>query len=129
MAYHLLADATMVTHFAYHGYVVAGGFLAWRWHRAIWPHLLAVGWGLATVVFHLPCPLTWLEDWARQRAGGSGLSHGFIDTYLAGVVYPERYTGLLQLLIGAVVTVSWAGGLMRATARRGTSRSGLGQRG
>jgi Protein of Unknown function (DUF2784) len=109
MAYKLLADATMVVHFAFLAYLVAGGFLAWRWPWSIWPHLLAAGWGLSTLLFHLNCPLTWVEDWARRRAGGSGLSHGFIDTYLTGIVYPERYTGRLQLLAATVVAVSWVG--------------------
>jgi hypothetical protein len=121
MAYHMLADATMLLHFAFLAYVGAGGFLAWRWPKAIWPHLPAVGWGLASVAFHLHCPLTWLENWARQRAGGPGLRHGFIDTYLTGIIYPERYTTLLQLLVGVVVTVSWAGALLRAADRRHTA--------
>jgi Protein of Unknown function (DUF2784) len=113
MVYHLLVDATVVLHFAFLAYVVAGGFLAWRWPRAIWPHLLAAGWALATLVFSLHCPLTWLEDWGRRKAGGSGLSRGFIDTYLTGIVYPERYTGLLQVLAAAVVAVSWLGHVRR----------------
>lgn len=113
MAYQVLADATMTLHFAFLGYVVTGGFAAWRWPRAIWPHLLAAGWGLSIVVFHVNCPLTWLEDWARRRAGGSGLDRGFVDTYLTGVVYPQRYVGLLQLLVAAAVAVSWAGVLLR----------------
>jgi hypothetical protein len=119
MAYRLLADVTMVVHFGFLAYVVAGGFLAWRWPRAIWPHLLAAGWGLSTLVFHLHCPLTWLEDWCRRRAGEAGLGHGFIDTYLTGIVYPERYTGLLQLLGAAVVAVSWTPVLLRAVMGRG----------
>jgi hypothetical protein len=113
MAFQVLAGATMMLHFAFLAYVVAGGFAAWRWPEAIWPHLLAAGWGLSTVVFRLPCPLTWLEDWARRRAGGSGLGSGFIDTYLTGIVYPQRYVGLLQLLVAAAVVVSWAGALLR----------------
>jgi hypothetical protein len=63
----------MALHFGFLGYVVAGGILAWRWPRAIWPHLPLAGWGLITVVFHLGCPLTDLEDWARRRAGEPGL--------------------------------------------------------
>jgi hypothetical protein len=68
MSYRILADAAMAVHFGFLAYVVAGGFLAWRWPRAIWPHLPLAGWGLITVVFHLGCPLTRLEDWARRRA-------------------------------------------------------------
>jgi hypothetical protein len=118
MAFQVLADATMMLHFAFLAYVVAGGFAAWRWPKTIWPHLFAAGWGLSTVVLGLPCPLTWLEDAARRRAGGGGLGSGFIDTYLTGIVYPQRYAGLLQLLAAAAVAVSWAGALLRHRRQR-----------
>jgi hypothetical protein len=117
MGYRALADVTMVVHFAFLAYVVTGGFLAWRWPRAIWAHLLVAGWGLSTVVLHLDCPLTWVEDWARRRAGDAGLSRGFIDTYLTGIVYPERYTGLMQLLAAGAVAVSWTGVALRRHRR------------
>jgi hypothetical protein len=130
MAYQVLADATMMLHFAFLAYVVAGGFAAWRWPAMIWPHLLAAGWGLSTVVFRLPCPLTRLEDWARRRTGGSGLGTDFIDTYLSGIVYPQRYAGLLQLLAAAAVAVSWAGALLRRryAGGAGYARSPAGRR-
>ena len=109
MGYRVLAETTMVAHFAFIAFVVTGGLLAWRWPVAIWPHLAAAGWGLAITVFHLDCPLTWLEDWARRRAGESRLAGGFVDHYLTGVVYPTRYTGAIQVLVALVVAVSWAG--------------------
>jgi|SRR2546421_4415647 len=113
MGYRILAEAAMVAHFGFLAYVVAGGFLAWRWPVAIWPHLGCAGWGLSTVVFHLNCPLTHLEDWARRRAGERGLSTGFIDHYLTGVVYPSRYAGLVQALVGVIVVGSVAGTVLR----------------
>jgi hypothetical protein len=118
MGYHVLAEATMVVHFVVLSYIVFGGFLAWRWPRAIWPHLLLAGWGFSTVVFGVNCPLTWLENWARQRAGEASLGSGFIDHYIEGVVYPERYTGLIQFLAGTVVVVSWTGALLLHLRRR-----------
>lgn len=108
MGYRILADATVVVHFAFLGYVVFGGFLAWRHPRMIWPHLVAAAWGLAIVVTAVDCPLTLLEDWARAQGGQPRLTHGFIDTYLQGVVYPARYTRLLQLLAAGCVLVSWS---------------------
>ncbi|MBV1852920.1 DUF2784 domain-containing protein [Catellatospora tritici] len=109
MAYRTLADATVAVHLAFLAYVVTGGFLAWWRSWLIWPHLAAAAWGFATVVLRLKCPLTYVEDWARRRAGGQGLSRGFIDTYLSGVVYPERYTVHLQVLAAALVLTSWLG--------------------
>ena len=104
----------MIVHFVFLGYVVAGGFLAWRWPRAIWPHLALAGWGFSTLVFHQECPLSVLEDWARRQAGEPGLKHrGFIDTYLTGVVYPARSMALVQMLAAVVVAVAWAGAVRR----------------
>jgi hypothetical protein len=118
VGYRVVGEIAMTVHFAFLAYVALGGFLAWRWPRAIWPHLAAVAWGLGTVLVGLPCPLTDVEDWARRRAGQAGLPRGFIDQYLEGVVYPERYTGLLQVIVAVVVVVSWLGAWLRARARR-----------
>jgi len=98
----------MVLHFGYLGYVALGGFLALRLPGSIVAHVAAVAWGYATIAFALPCPLTHLEEMFRQRAGQPGLGPGgFIDYYLDGVIYPERYTPLTRLLVAAVVVLSW----------------------
>jgi hypothetical protein len=108
MGYRLLADAVMLVHFAFLAFVVFGGFLAWRWPWVIWPHLALAGWGFSTIVFSLRCPLTDVEDWAREHGGEQPLSGtGFIDHYLENVVYPERYTRQIQVLAALVVVVSW----------------------
>ncbi len=39
MIFRVLAEATMVVHFLFIAFVVLGGFLAWRWPKAIWLHL------------------------------------------------------------------------------------------
>jgi hypothetical protein len=125
VGYRALADATMLVHFAFLAYVVAGGVLAWRWPVMIWTHLVLAGWGLSTLVFHQDCPLSKLENWARLRAGEPGLKHdGFIATYLTGVVYPAHYLWLVQLLAAVVIVVTWAGALRRR--RQPPSRSLLG---
>jgi hypothetical protein len=118
MGYRLLASAVLVLHAAYLAYVVAGGFLAWRWPRTIWLHLMAAAWGLVVVGAQLNCPLTYAEDWARRRAGDAGLSRGFIDTYVEGVLYPERDAGLMQTLAAVGVFVSWAGFLLLRRRRQ-----------
>jgi Protein of Unknown function (DUF2784) len=116
--YRVLATAVLVTHFGYLAYVILGGFLAWRWPRAFWPHLVAAAWGLAVVTLPLDCPLTLAEDWARRRGGEPGLTRGFIDRYIQGVLYPERYTRLLQVLVGLLVLGSWLGAYLRHRRRR-----------
>ncbi|HET8681593.1 MAG TPA: DUF2784 domain-containing protein [Micromonosporaceae bacterium] len=118
MGYRALTTLVLVTHFAYLAYVVLGGFLAWRWPRAIWPHLAAAAWGLVAISVPTICPLTWAEDWSRQRAGESGLTQGFVDRYIEGVLYPAQYTAVLQALAAAAVVVSWTGFVLRWRARR-----------
>jgi hypothetical protein len=127
MGYRLLAEVTMTVHFAYLAYVTLGGFLAWRWPRTIWLHLTATLWGIATILFGLICPLTHIEDWARERAGQQGLPPtGFIDHYIEGVIYPQRYAGLIQGMVAVAVTVSWLGAYLRRRARRRRDRDTVG---
>lgn len=121
MQYRLFADLVAVTHLLFVGYVVIGGFLAWRWPRTIWLHLLAFGWGFGTVLFGYECPLTHLENWARQRAGQAGLPpSGFIDHYLTGVIYPEQALGLVRILVALVVLISLAGYVWLRRSRAAT---------
>ena len=120
--YEVLASTVLVLHFCFLAYVVLGGFLAWRWPRALWPHLAAAAWGLAVVCLPRPCPLTLVEHWARRKAGETGVGRGFIDQYIEGVLYPERYTHLLQVLVGVLVAVSYAGIYVRSRKRRNTTR-------
>jgi Protein of Unknown function (DUF2784) len=122
MSYRLLATLILTLHFGYLAYLVAGGFVAWRWPRTIWLHLAATGWGLALVAADLACPLTAAEDWARRRAGQAGLTRGFIDRYIEGVVYPQRDTTIARVLVAIVVLVSWAG--LVARRRRGGAGAG-----
>ena len=118
MGYRLLATTILVAHFGFLAYLLAGGFLAWRWPRALWPHVAAVAWGFLVVAAQLTCPLTVAENWARQRAGDSTTTSGFIDRYIEGVLYPSRYTGLVQVVAAVVVLGSWAGLLMVRRHRR-----------
>lgn len=118
--YRVLADATVVVHLLFLGYVVAGGFLAWRRRRTIWLHAAAVAWGFGTVLIGIDCPLTHLENWARERGGEPQLpSSGFIAHYLTGVVYPEHAVDLVRAVVAAVVVASWVGyALLRRRDRR-----------
>jgi hypothetical protein len=109
VAYRLLADAVMLLHFGFLAFVALGGFVAWRYRWVLVPHVIAVGWGALTVIVGLECPLTDWEDTLRRLGDEEGLPRGFIDTYLTGVVYPQEYLPAAQLLVAALVGVSWAG--------------------
>lgn len=123
MAYRALVVAILAAHFGFLGYVVAGGFLAWRRPAACWPHLAACAWAVLVVLRPTTCPLTAAEDWARQRAGQPPLTSGFIDRYVEGVLYPARYTAAVRALAALVVLVSWVGAGVVTARRRGSRRA------
>jgi hypothetical protein len=109
-SYSAVVAATVGAHFAYLAYVPSGGFLALRWPRTIWLHLATVCWGFGVVALDWSCPLTSLESWARVRAGMGPLPEtGFIDRYVAGVLYPARHTGTVQALAFVTAAASWIG--------------------
>jgi hypothetical protein len=107
--YQSVVGLVVVVHFAFIGYVVMGGFLALRLRRTIWLHIAAVIWGIAIAAKRVDCPLTWLERWARARAGMAPLPpDGFIAHYLTGVIYPVGWVVGVQVVSFAVVALSWA---------------------
>jgi len=107
--YQSVVGLVVVVHFAFIGYVVIGGFLALRRRRTIWLHIAAVIWGVAIGAKRVDCPLTWLERWARARAGMPPLPpDGFIAHYITGVIYPVGWVVGVQLVSFAVIALSWA---------------------
>lgn len=118
MIFRIVAELTAVVHFAFIAFVVAGGFLAWRWPYLILLHIPATAWGFGALLLGLGCPLTDLENWGRRRAGGAELSSsGFIDHYLTGVIYPESAVGLVRVLVLGAVVTSWVGMALRHQRR------------
>src|SRR5271155_1996803 len=107
--YATVVGLVVALHLAFIGYVLVGGFLALRWRRTIWLHVPAVIWGIAIAAELVDCPLTWVERWARARAGMAPLPpDGFVAHYLTGVIYPAGWLVGVQLGSFAVVAVSWA---------------------
>jgi hypothetical protein len=123
--YDALADAALVAHAAFLGYLLLGGFLAWRRPRTIWLHLAVTVWGLGSVLLGYGCPLTGVENWARARAGRESLDPGgFIEHYLTGVVYPAEHLGTVQGAAAVVVLASWVGFWRVSRQARRTQPSG-----
>ncbi len=119
VGYRILADAAMIAHFGFLGFLIAGGFLAWRkpWVLAI--HVPVAGWAVGIETLHWTCPLTELENWARLRAGQDGLAPtGFIDTYIAGTLYPVQAGRFVLTGAASIVLASWAGAFVRMRRRR-----------
>jgi hypothetical protein len=108
--YRVLAELTMLLHFAFLAYLVFGGFLAWWRPWLFVPHAAVVTWGVLSVTVGLECPLSLVEHWARVQAGQAGLADaGFIETYLTGVVYPPEHLDLVRTLAAGIVALSWLG--------------------
>jgi len=103
VAYGTLADAVLVLHLAFILFVVLGGLLL-LWRRwLVWLHLPAVAWGMLIEFAGWICPLTPLENWLRMQGGERGYAGGFIDHYLASLIYPAGLTRGQQWLLGALV--------------------------
>lgn len=122
--YIIVVAVVVAAHFAFIGYLVVGGFVALRWPRTILLHILVVIWGGLSLSLNLPCPLTYLERWARARAGVAPLpSEGFVAHYITGVLYPVDAVGVVEAVVFGVVIVSWA--LFAYAVVRGRRRSSL----
>lgn len=104
----LLVAVAATAHFAFLAYVVAGGFLALKRPRTVAVHIGAVLWGFGGLAAGWPCPLTSIERWARAQAGMPGLPpEGFIAHYITGTLYPADAEGVVRILVGVTVAVSW----------------------
>jgi len=103
MLYLWLADAIVITHFAFVVFVVAGGLLVLRWRWVLWLHLPALIWGVLTEFLHIVCPLTYLENWLRGLAGVAAYRGDFIEHYLLPILYPAHLTPEIQIFLGFLV--------------------------
>lgn len=124
--YQVVVGLVVATHFAFLFYLPIGGFVALRWRRSIWLHVLTVLWGIAITIGHLDCPLTWLERWARAKSGMAPLpSGGFIVHYITGELYPPGWAGAVELAVFLSVAVSWALYARRRRHRNNDALSGV----
>jgi hypothetical protein len=103
MFYHIFADIILVLHLLFIVFVVGGGLLAFLRRWIIWLHLPAAAWGAMIEFFGWYCPLTPLENQLRRLAGQSGYEGGFIEHYMLPVIYPERLTHEIQIILGVIV--------------------------
>src|SRR5439155_1050986 len=121
MLYRWVADAVVVAHFGFLVFLAIGSLLAWRWPRLVWLHLPCVAWGLLSITVGVDCPLTPLEKHFRVLAGEHGYAGGFVDHYIEGVIYPERFTPVLRLFIVVTVVAGYTG-MMILRHRKPASR-------
>ena len=88
MTARILADLVLGFHFAFIVFAVLGGFVVLWKPRIGWLHVPSVVWSAFVNLFNQVCPLTPLENRFRYLAGQAGYEGGFIQHYLAPLVYP-----------------------------------------
>lgn len=105
MPFRILADATVVLHLAFVLFVILGGLIVARWRQVAWVHLPAAAWGAWIEFAGWVCPLTPLENWLRERGGGTAYTSSFIEHYLMPILYPESLSSGLQWVLGGLVLI------------------------
>lgn len=115
-----IADAVLALHVAVLGFVVgglalivAGGLRGWAWTRGRLFRALHVG-AIAVVVaeswLRIPCPLTTVELWLRERADKPFYAGSFVGHWLQRLLYwdvPEGLLALAYTAFGALVAAAW----------------------
>lgn len=115
-----LADAALMTHVAFVGFIVGGlllvllgGFRGWNWIRNPWfraLHLAGIGLVVLQAWLGVICPLTTLEMALRERAGGSTYGGAFVDHWLQRLLYyeaPPWIFAVCYTVFGLAVLGSW----------------------
>ncbi|MDO8450935.1 MAG: DUF2784 domain-containing protein [Rhodoferax sp.] len=105
MYFRLAADGVLLLHLAFILFALVGGALAARWRWMPWVHLPAMAWAIFVEFTGRICPLTYLENDLRLRAGQSGYTTSFIEHYLLDVIYPAGLTRDVQFGLAATVVV------------------------
>lgn len=121
--YALAADAVLIVHTGFIGFVVLGLILIvigltwkWRWVRNFWfrvSHLAAIGLVVLQSWLGVICPLTIWENQLRVEAGQQGYSGSFVQHWLHKLIFlqaePWVFAMTYTLFGGAVVFVWWLG--------------------
>lgn len=124
MLYSLAADALLVVHFWFIGFVVLGGLLVLKWRWLVFLHLPAAAWGALIEFLGWLCPLTPWEQQLRRAAGESGYDTSFLEHYLMPLIYPANLHYDMQIVLGSFVIIinlliyGWLG-LRRMRQRQG----------
>jgi Protein of Unknown function (DUF2784) len=103
MLYRLSAEFVLLVHLAFILFALLGAAMAARWRWIIVVHLPAATWGFFVEFTGRVCPLTYLENYLRIKAGLSGYTESFVQHYLLAIIYPAGLTRELQFALSFVV--------------------------
>lgn len=118
--YSLTADAVVVVHAAYVGFVVLGlgviligCVLRWQWVRNVWfrvVHLVMIGIVVVEALFGITCPLTTWENSLRRAAGETARAESFVGRWVHDLLFydapPWAFT-VAYCLFGGVVLATF----------------------
>jgi hypothetical protein len=121
MIFRVLADLTVVVHFAYVLFVILGLFLTlvgwarrWDWVKNRWfrgIHLATILIVVLEAWVGLTCPLTTLEKWLRGMAGQTAYRGDFIANWVHTALFfdasPSVFTIAYTLLGSLVLLTFW----------------------
>jgi hypothetical protein len=122
MLYGPAADLVVVLHLAFIVFVLAGGFMAWRWPSLVWAHVPALAIIATLFALGADCPLTDLEKYLRREAGQSVYQDGFVAHYLVPGV-PDGARAVGQYVLVAVLTIGAYVGNIARRRRANTSHA------
>ena len=105
MNFRFAADGVLLLHLSFILFALFGGALAARWRWMPLVHLPVASWAFFVEITGRICPLTYLENDLRLRAGQSGYTESFIEHYLLDVIYPSGLTREVQFVLAATVVV------------------------
>lgn len=119
----------MLLHLAFVIFVALGALLVLRRPWVAVLHVPAAAWGAWIEITGGACPLTFVENDLRRRAGESGLPTGFIEHYIYPLLYPPGLSRPVQWTLAAIVITGnlalyawimrhrWTAGMGRKSAR------------
>ena len=135
MLYRLAADAILVVHFLFVGFVViglalvyVGAWRGWRWIANVWfrgAQLAAIGVVVAQAWLGMVCPLTTWEMALRERAGEATYQGAFVAHWIERMLYYEAPAWVFTAVYTAfalLVVASW----LVVPPRRKTSKARFG---
>jgi hypothetical protein len=100
-----LGELVLGFHFAFIVFALLGGLVVLWKSWIAWLHLPSVVWSALVNLFSWVCPLTPLENSFRDLAGQAGYEGGFIQHYIAPVVYPSGMSRSMELIASFSVLI------------------------
>lgn len=126
MLFRLSADAVLLLHLGFIVFALFGALLTLRWRWIPLLHLPAAGWAFFVEASGRICPLTYLENTLRSKAGQAGYTESFVEHYLMSVIYPAgltRETQFLLALLVLLVNIAFYAWIIRGSGASTTRKS------